>query len=534
MTVYYHDLFAGPGGWDVAADALGWVGVGFELDGPACETRRANGHHTIQLDVRECGPDALTREGANWPLGATTVLIGSPPCPTFSAAGKGEGRKLLPVLSEVAWEMAQGEPLARFRGTLGDDPRTELVLEPLRWALEAIELVQPYDFIALEQVPSVLPLWEVFAEVLRNETYSVAAGNLQAEQYGVPQTRKRAVLLARRDGVEARLPTPTHSRFHVRDRARLDPGVLPWVSMEQALGWGMTERPSMSVTGGGTGAGGAEPFGSAARRGITREEQAGRWGMGDVRSRNGTVREDYQPAGTLTASMDNGNFRFVPRPGERPPVLVNGNQDNAARRSADEPAPTVHFGGRLNEVRVVLRGERGAGMTERHGERPGRDQSEPAFTVLSAQGGGSIRQRFYTEPADYLRGNQRPDGEHYQRREVESPAQTISGMGRSYAFESADAPAPTISGDPRVSPRGCKHPSPGCCSNYPGEPQRQHAKSRPITVAEAAALQTFPADYRWRGNKTQQFQQVGNAVPPLLALACLSTFVPEGTHHASQ
>ena len=36
MTVYYHDLFAGPGGWDVAADALGWVGVGFELDGPAC------------------------------------------------------------------------------------------------------------------------------------------------------------------------------------------------------------------------------------------------------------------------------------------------------------------------------------------------------------------------------------------------------------------------------------------------------------------------------------------------------------------
>ena len=36
----------------------------------------------------------------------------------------------------------------------------------------------------------------------------------------------------------------------------LDPGVLPWVSMEQALGWGMTERPNMSVTGGGTGAGG--------------------------------------------------------------------------------------------------------------------------------------------------------------------------------------------------------------------------------------------------------------------------------------
>ena len=157
------------------------------------------------------------------------------------------------------------------------------------------------------------------------------------------------------------------------------------------------------------------------------------------------------------------------------------------------------------------------------GERAERGTDEPALTVTQT-----------TSRARFLRGNQRPDGEHYQRREVESPAQTTSGMGRSYAFESADAPAPTINGDPRVSPRGCKHPGPGCCSNYPGEPQRQHAKSRPITVAEAAALQTFPADYRWRGNKTQQFQQVGNAVPPLLALACLSTFVPEGTHHASQ
>lgn len=511
MTVYYHDLFAGPGGWDVAADALGWVGVGFELDGPACETRRANGHHTIQLDVRECGPEALTGEGANWPLGATTALIGSPPCPTFSAAGKGEGRKLLPLLSEVAWLMAQGEPLARFRGTLGDDPRTELVLEPLRWALEAIELVQPYDFIALEQVPSVLPLWEVFAEVLRNETYSVATGYVQAEQYGVPQTRKRAVLLARRDGVEAHLPTPTHSRFHVRDRARLDPGVLPWVSMEQALGWGMTERPSMSVTGGGTGAGGAEPFGSAARRGITREEAAGRWVMGDVRSSKGTVREDTEPSPTLTAAADNGNFQFVVRSN----YGTGGDATNRGERSSSSPSATITS--KAGRNRLV------SAQSVAGGDRAERAADEPAMTETQT-----------TSRARFLRGNQRPDGENYQRREVDSPAQTISGMGRSYAFESADAPAPTINGDPRVSPRGCKHPGPGCCSAYPGEPQRQHAKSRPITVAEAAALQTFPPDYQWRGTKTQQFQQVGNAVPPLLGYACLSTFAPERTTDAPQ
>ena len=68
----------------------------------------------------------------------------------------------------------------------------------------------------------------------------------------------------------------------------------------------------------------------------------------------------------------------------------------------------------------------------------------------------------------------------------------------------------------------------------PARPAGQPETVAEIAVAEAAALQTFPANYRWCGTKTQQFQQIGNAVPPLLAYASLSTFVPEGTHHASQ
>lgn len=304
------DLCGGPGGWDIPARRRGLKVTGIEKNRWACETRRAAGLGTVEGDVRDYGPRDFPR---------ARRLIGSPPCQTFAINGKGEGRKALSAVLGYADQMAERRDVREGLATLSDE-RTGLVLEPLRWALEAIDLGRPYDVIMLEQVAPVLPVWEHVAEILRAGGYGVATARLSSEEYGVPQTRRRAVLTACLGGPAA-LPAPTH-RAYRRGVAQGDgvPALLPWRSMADGCTWGMTHRPALTITVG-TANGGADSScvgGSGARKTLYGERDAGRW-IADTR---------LTPADQLPVSR-----------GGRPDVIWVHPRDAAALQSFSEDHP---------------------------------------------------------------------------------------------------------------------------------------------------------------------------------------------------
>lgn len=170
------DLFSGAGGM-----TLGFAQEGFEpvfacdMDRHAAETYRLNfGDHIHCGDIRDI---------VQFP--AADIVIGGPPCQGFSRLGK----------------MTYGTPTeSSYEGNA-------LWSEYIR----CVEQVRPKIFV----VENVADFMKHFAWVeLQREAhrlgYNLAAGILNAADYGVPQRRHRAIIVGSRIG-RAELPAPTHS-----------------------------------------------------------------------------------------------------------------------------------------------------------------------------------------------------------------------------------------------------------------------------------------------------------------------------------
>lgn len=386
------DLFAGPGGWEVGAQPLGLAPHGVELDPVVCATRRAAGHYTLEADVAEVRPERWQLDG----------LIASPPCPLFSQAGLREGTRDLALLHACAYDLARGENrIAEYRDRVAV-PDALLVLEPLRWAL----LTQP-TWVVLEQVPPVLELWQWYARWLQAHGYSAWAGVLNAADYGVPQVRKRAILMAHRER-HVHPPEPTHTNG---GGMTLFGELKPWVTMADALGW-----PEEAEVG-------------FPRRTDGREETP-----------EGYRARDFFPASGPAPTLTEKGRSWVVNTGRD--WKPGGDRSTAQRVPSDQPAPTIDGKGRWHRERA---------------DAP-RDPDWP-------------RKR----------------------------------------------PATTVQGDPRIAQPGHKAEQRDADDSSPG---RMEGAIR-VSLEEAAALQGFPEGYPWQGTMTQQFTQVGNAVPPPLARAVL-------------
>lgn len=207
------DLFSGCGGLTRGLTSAGFdVIAAIENDPDAAATYRANhpAVHLFEKDIRRVSARGLVADLEFDGKAAIDLIAGCPPCQGFTRLTEG----------------------SRTR-----DPRNALVLEFVRF----VRSIKPTAFM-MENVPGLLTrgkrLFEKMCHRLESAGYDLTWGVLQVADYGVPQLRKRLVLLGG-SGFRIELPEPTHSF----DGA--ESGLRPWRTVRNAIG-GLPDPPLRS------------------------------------------------------------------------------------------------------------------------------------------------------------------------------------------------------------------------------------------------------------------------------------------------
>lgn len=179
------ELFAGCGGMSTGfLDAGLRIAAGFELEARAVDVYHYNheyrGSRGFVTDLRTAsGADLLNRAGIN----ELDFVVGGPPCQPFSIAGKRQGKR---------------------------DVRADLIGHFIR----IVDELQPSAFL-LENVPNLASIdnGEFLEEVkseLRMIGFAVDHTVVSAADFGVPQNRKRLVVLGLKGKKVVKFPSATH------------------------------------------------------------------------------------------------------------------------------------------------------------------------------------------------------------------------------------------------------------------------------------------------------------------------------------
>ena len=165
------DCFCGAGGLSLGFEKAGFnVEYAFDLDEKAVLTYNKNKqyHHgpAFVRDIYKVSKRSIEKDIGH-KLGRVDVVIGGPPCQGFSVQRRGED----------------------------NDPRNQLVLEYVRLLKE----IKPRFFV-MENVGGILsqrgkPYISALFDNLTQAGYKIQQSKLTASDYGVPQDRKRVVIV---------------------------------------------------------------------------------------------------------------------------------------------------------------------------------------------------------------------------------------------------------------------------------------------------------------------------------------------------